>query len=707
MRSIVMRTSILASASLTALVCATPGLAQSETSPSSETVFTDIITVSAPRVATDTTELLRPDALPPAAPDTAGLVARLPGAALTANGPLSGQLQYRGLFGDRVPVRIDHQSFHSGGPNLMDPPLSYAPRGLVERIELSRGLAPVSDGPGLAGGANVVFKSVPFGSSDAFDAQSEFTLGYRSGADAVEASGLTGLANDRWVVQALASHESGGNIETPEGELAGTEHTRSVYGLGVGVRNAHHTVRLDLRRHETGDTGNPPFAMDIRYIDTDFAKLSYEGELGAWAVTAMASLADVDHAMNNFTLRPAPAMMMRYRETLATGETRHVKLDAGRELAGGYLTLGVDHVTADHAVTITNPLNADFFLTAIPDAEISRMGVFAEFEMVLTGWNTELGLRADHHEAEAGLATVGSAVPAMPGMLAMGFNDQDRSWDDTTFDAVIRSWRDLNDTTRLRVSLARKNRAPTYLDRFGWLPIPASAGLADGNTYVGDRDLETETALLIEAGVDWSNATAYVRPAVFYRQIENYIQGVPFDATPGVIDNPVEMVSGMNGDPTPLRFANTDAVLYGFDIDFGMQLSEHWRLDGVANYVRGERDDIDDNLYRIAPPNLRLTARYETARWSLGLETRAFAEQDEVSVTNSEAETPGYVLLGVFGEIALTDALSLSVSADNLLDHSYRDHMAGYNRNAASIVPVGERLLGEGRTFGLRLHWQG
>ena len=257
------------------------------------------------------------------------------------------------------------------------------------------------------------------------------------------------------------------------------------------------------------------------------------------------------------------------------------------------------------------------------------------------------------------------------------------------------------------MSLARKNRAPTYLDRFGWLPIPASAGLADGNTYVGDRDLETETALLIEAGVDWSNATAYVRPAVFYRQIENYIQGVPFDATPGVIDNPVEMVSGMNGDPTPLRFANTDAVLYGFDIDFGMQLSEHWRLDGVANYVRGERDDIDDNLYRIAPPNLRLTARYETARWSLGLETRAFAEQDEVSVTNSEAETPGYVLLGVFGEIALTDALSLSVSADNLLDHSYRDHMAGYNRNAASIVPVGERLLGEGRTFGLRLHWQG
>ncbi|MBL4544409.1 MAG: hypothetical protein JKP95_00150 [Oceanicaulis sp.] len=50
------------------------------------------------------------------APDAAGLAARLPGAALVDNGALSGQVQYRGLYGARVAVRLDGQAFHSVDP---------------------------------------------------------------------------------------------------------------------------------------------------------------------------------------------------------------------------------------------------------------------------------------------------------------------------------------------------------------------------------------------------------------------------------------------------------------------------------------------------------------------------------------------------------------------------------------------------------------
>ena len=50
--------------------------------------------------------------------------------------------------------------------------------------------------------------------------------------------------------------------------------------------------------------------------------------------------------------------------------------------------------------------------------------------------------------------------------------------------------------------------------------------------------------------------------------------------------------------------------------------------------------------------------------------------------------------------------MTLAMSAENLLDEDYEQHLAGYNRNAGSVVGVGERLPGSGRSIGLRLSVQ-
>ncbi|MEH6663117.1 MAG: TonB-dependent receptor plug domain-containing protein, partial [Parasphingorhabdus sp.] len=118
--------------------------------------LTDII-VTGQRTAA-TTDEIESDKEIISTPDAASLVARAPGAALIDNGGLSGQVQYRGLFGDRILVRVNGQRFSSGGPNLMDPPLHYAPMALVDRIEIDRGISPVRKGPGLGGGVNAILK---------------------------------------------------------------------------------------------------------------------------------------------------------------------------------------------------------------------------------------------------------------------------------------------------------------------------------------------------------------------------------------------------------------------------------------------------------------------------------------------------------------------------------------------------------------------
>jgi len=666
--------------------------------------WVDVITVTG-HSPVDNDSSVTVDLAPAIAPDAAGLAARLPGAALIDNGALSGQVQYRGLFGTRVAIKIDGQAFHSGGPNLMDPPLHYAPAPLLERLEVTRGPAPVSAGPALSAGVNAVFKRVEYADTDTPVMQADLTALVRSVDASYAVGGVAGLANNRHRLQVLASLERGEDVETPYGELTGTGHDRQAYGVGYGLRLTGTTeITADYRRQEVNDTGNPPFPMDIRYMDTSTTRLGLNTQLGDWALAVKAEHARVDHGMNNFDLRPAPPAM-RQRETLASSETFTYSLGAERGWADGVLRLGIAYEDIEHDTTITNPANANFFVTPFPDVEMRRTGAYAEWEGPVSGFDLYTGVRVDAHEADAGEPTLGPVLPMGPRMLAMAFTQADRSWDAVTFDAMVRLTRAVSETTTLRAALSRKSRVGGQVERYGWLPITASAGLADGNTYVGTLDLDPEVATTIEMGFDVVNDRIYARPTAYVSWIDDYIQGVPAEPnTPGVVDTPLEMVSAMNGDPTPLRFSNVEARLYGFDTDFGMVLTPAWRVDGVFSYVRGEREDRDDNLYRIAPASLRLSATYQQADWSASVETLALAEQDEVSAQNSEAETPGYVLLNAYGHYDLTERVTVSAGVENLLDQRYREHLAGYNRNAGLGVPVGERIPGAGAGVWLRVN---
>jgi iron complex outermembrane recepter protein len=653
----------------------------------------DVIVVTGARPATVLVE--NPDARPYEGPDATTLLSRVPGGARVGNGALSGQAQYRGLFGPRLNLRIDDQRFATSGPNLMDPPLHYAPLPLIAALEIDRGVSPVSEGPGLGGGMNAVFKRVDFG------AGGDLTLGYdlsayaRSVDESYGFGGVIGAANDALRFNLLGAYEQGEDTAFPGGTIAASAFERGVYGASAGARLGRHTLSLDVRRQNTGPSGNPPFPMDIRYFDADFSRAGYEARYGGVRVEASASFADIAHAMNNYDLRPAPAPMDQ-RESFADATTRALEAAVTFPAFGGALSFGGDHEQVDRNVTITNPNNAAFVIGSLPDIEIVRMGVFAEWSGELGPLNGELGVRIDNTEASSGLAWAGAAVPMGPMMLAAAFNAADRSREDATVDAAARFWTDPRDGLSWRFTLARKTRAPSYLERFAWLPTNASGGLADGNIYVGDLDLSPEAALIAEAGFDYANERAYLRPTVYIREIDDYIQGVPFDATPGVVDATEEMVAAMNGDPTPLRFANVDARLYGVDLDAGFRFTENWRVDAVASLVRSERRDIDDNLYRIAPPSLAVGLTYEAPAWSVTFEGRFVGDQKHVSDANSEAPTDGYAVFSLLADWMVRDGVRISGGVENLFDETYEDHLGGYNRVAGGDVAVGQRLPGAG-----------
>lgn len=660
-------------------------------------------------------------------PDAAALLKNAPGANVNGNGPLTGIAQYRGMYGARVNVSVNGNSLSAGGPNWMDPPLSYAPAAQLESLQVYRGIAPVSAGQETIGGAiDAKTWSGEFGDSSEFASSGRVRAGYQTVNEGWLTSATVIAANSNHRFKVAGHHERADDAEFDGGEILPSEYQRQRFDLGYGYQRGKHSLQLDVGRNETEDTGTAALPMDIDYIDTDLGSLKYGYDFGNWSLQTDLYYSDIEHGMTNYKMRQAPANPAMYRRNTATGDNLGFGLEAVREDVDGLWRFGIDSHYEEHNSNIDNPNNPMFFVTAFNDAERRVTGLYLERNMQLdSAWLLELGLRYNRVEMDADVVDgtpaqmsmmMGGGMGAMMGGMMMSpgatlrddFNSAKRDQNDDNFDAVAKLYYQANSELSYYLGLAQKTRSASYQERYLWLPLEATGGLADGRTYTGNIELDAEIAHEIELGFDYSGDALTLSPRLFYRDVGDYIQGTESNSSAAV--SFVAMMNGMNGtaNPPPLQFNNVDAEIYGFDMDWQYRLDSHWSLSGIVNYVRGKRDDVDDNLYRIAPLNTTLAMNYQSTSWGATLESQLYDKQDKVSDTNSEQETAGYGLVNARGYWQLSGETRLGFGIDNVLDKSYRDHLTGYNRVMGNPdIAKGDRLYGYGRNFYARVdyHW--
>ena len=633
-------------------------------------------------------------------PDVAQLLKKAPGANVNSNGPLTGIPQYRGMYGPRIATSLDGAQLAPSGPNWMDPPLSYAVSGQLQALEVHRGIAPVSVAQESIGGA--IEARTDRGK---FTDSQDFELGGRvlGSAQSVNSGYHLNTAvyagNRNHRVKLAAMTESGDDAEFKDGDITPTEYERERYDLGYGFRTGDHSLQLDYGYSDTGDSGTPALPMDIEYFEGDLYNLSYALDRADSGLRVEFDLfaSDLDHRMTNYRLRKAPPEQ-RWRRNTAASDNLGFNVASTLIDNSGQWIFGFDGFGAEHDSDIDNPNNPMFFVTNFNSAERDIYGVFLERHHAFSGaWRGEFGVRYNRVEMDAGKVDGTPAMMMPPArMLRDDFNSAQRDQTDNNVDLVARAWFKASDTTSWYAGIAQKHRSPSYQERYLWLPLEATGGLADGYTYTGNITLNPEVSRQIEFGLDFSNSRWTLSPRVFYADVDDYIQGTPSELAPAVMF--VRMMNAANGtnNPDPLQFNNVDAELYGFDMDWAWRLGDHWSVSGLVNYVRGKRDDINDNLYRIAPPNATLRLDYATASWTAGVESVMYARQDNVSKTNGEQETSSYGVINASASWQTTPRLQLAAGVDNLFDRKYRDHLGGYNRAANDDIAKGQRLPGYG-----------
>ncbi|MCU7959542.1 MAG: TonB-dependent receptor [gamma proteobacterium symbiont of Bathyaustriella thionipta] len=662
-------------------------------------------------------------------PDSADLLRNVPGANVNKNGPLTGISQYRGMYGSRVNVLVDGLNVAPAGPNWMDPPLSMIPSSQLQDIRVIRGVSPVSAGSETVGGTIMAnSRRGDFSAGEQFDVHGRVGLGGQTVNDGYSGNTRLWLSNNRHLFEFNGLYLKGDDMDAGNSDsVIPSGYERKGGGLGYAFQQGETGLGFNYQYDKTEDSGTPALPMDIIFVKTNNYRGHYNDRFGRVNTNFKFHYIDTDHLMDNFSQRQPPVAAMSGLPVRRFAETD--SSDWGWDLRGdmaaadGELRFGTDGWMPTYNADIFNPSNTGFKVNNYNHVKRNRFGLFSEWQgvvgnewgVLVGGRFTRVAMDADE-VASRGIGGMGQQARADE--LAGKFNNSHRSQDENLYDLALIFDRAVSEHTTLQIGLEHKQRAPSYQERFLWLPLESTAGLADNRVYVGDIGLDKETSYNLDVGLNWQTGDSYFTPHTFYKRVDNYIQGTPL--TSGTAyefrRNQANMLLGAGTCPpgsqdpvcVPLQFSNVDAEFYGFDAAAGTRLSRHWKLDATLSYVRGKRRDINDDLYRIAPLNGLLGLSYETDDWSLTAEGAFYAKQDKVSETNNEQETSSYGLLNLYGHYEFQRHLRLRAGVRNVFDRYYENHLSGYNRVSAdssgnsSDIAVGERLPGAGRNFFLQ-----
>lgn len=630
---------------------------------------------------------ITPEASAPVS-DISALLSALAGTSVNGNGPLTGIAQYRGLFGDRVNTQVNGVSLAGAGPNAMDTPLSYASLVNSERLEMTRGIAPVSAGTNTIGGSVRVIES----QATFDDISGKITAQYQANGEQSHIGAKANLGGKTHAFLVYGDLMQGGDDQQTGSGLNITPTTYDKTIVGGQYRfnlkdnaSADESIAVGYQHLETTDAGTPALPMDINVIRTDRVKLEGQHRLNEWDLDWHVAYSDARHGMDNVSERVKnDSVNTRYNHAESKS------YDGAFTLAKAAWLFGGDAQLNQHDSVITDPTNPMFRVDNFNGVTDNTLSAFMQWQQESQQWDWQLGMRVKHYQTDADKVkhSMAAAMPAIQ-VLMDRYNEADRSRSQTGIDLVINGRYRIDDSLSWIIALARKQDNASYQQAYLWIPMQSTGGLADGRTYVGKMDLELETAYQLELGADYHRDNFSLSPRLFLHRIDDYIQGV--NAT----DPAIVMAAKMMGDDNPMVFANVDAQLLGMDVTASYQLTPHWQLDMLASYVNGERRDINDNLYRIAPPKINLGVNYRQGAWLARIEGIAIANQDKVSKNQLEQTSSGYGLINL--SLAYdADIWLLKAGVNNLFDRDYQDHLGGYNRVANSDLTPGERMPGTG-----------
>ena len=574
----------------------------------------------------------------------------------------------RGLALDRINVLIDGARVEGACPNRMDPATAYAGRAGTDRVVVVRGLTSLEEASGPGGSVQIIRDTPRFlrGESDTL----EIETGYRDNGDALDIAVDYAAGSPTGFVRLFGNRNEADNYKD-----GGGDKVRSAFeDTGVGAEfgwtpDDGQRVTISLEERRLRDELFAGAGMDSPRSDGTLFRAAWTRErLGALHDFELAlDRSDIDHVMDNYSLRTPPSPMMRLRAP-SSSDNRGFRLRSAVPAGRGALRFGLELRDTERSARRINDSSDQLQSVLWPNVDIRRQGAFLEWhdaEDRSAQWT--IGLRYDRIRTDADEVDQTPAAPFLaPADLYRIYYGVDgrEAATENHLGGLVRYSRTIWQGQLYAVA-SRTFRTADATERF-----IASNSPRLSMRWVGNPALDPERHDQLELGWAIQRAEWGLRVSMFENRIDDYILRDRFHAP------------GNNA----TIYRNIDARYRGGEVSTEVRHRNGWQAGVDVGYVRAT--NLDDRRPIAQTPPLEGTLKIERrlAKSAFGVHLRAAARQDRIDAdptTGSGLDagpTAGWAVVDVFASRDLNRSWQVRVGIDNLFDREYAQHL---NRSSA------------------------
>lgn len=586
----------------------------------------------------------------------------------------------RGQSQERVDVLLDGIRVEGACPNRMDPPTSRFSSALPPALEVRTSNHTLRWGP-ITGGQVVATTAAP--NFNRAMTTGHLTIGGADNGQSRFTNGSVAVGGDSGWLRLAVARDEADDYEDGSGRdvRSAYENTEGRADVTWKSSNGFYIKGL-VSRQEERDIKYAGAGMDTPEANTDMVRLELGAPVAKGSWSLLTWQADVDHLMDNFSLRQPSSMKM---ESLSKTRTQGIRLilDQSPDMQSDW-AIGVDYETNNWNIrnfsgATLSPLDS----VRRPDADRDRFGVFAErFYRVMPELQLGGGVRYDRVNMNTDDAGRAFGI----GMMAMSAEDaystvygttNVEATDDNISGFINSDWR-FAPGQSLEVTASHSVRSPGVNERYmvRWGMMPAMS-------WVGNPALEPEKHNKLEIALSGQRNGWHWHPAVWVDQVDDFV------------------LRTRNSSQVSIQ-RNIDARLLGVEGELGWS-NGTWSATSKLASVRGRNRDDNKPLPQIPPVQFVQTLGWQSIGHQVELAWQVARRQDRVDLASGQdvGTSSGYGVLNLSGSHPLMDYLAFSWSVENLFDNTWAAHV---NRaNTDPLSPEVVRVNEPGRTLSAAL----
>ena len=670
--------------------------------------------------------------------DTGKLIDNFLGGNSIHNGGFSSLPMIQGLSDDRIKIKIDGMDLIASCANHMNAPLSYSDPVNIKNISVLAGLSAVDQGGDNIGGVIKIDTVKPIFSVDENQIFSgQFGTKYKSNNKTISANISLNTADQDTALSYFGSYvkaenyyaggtfKDAGLAASDRGWLDSDEVGSTAY------KNQNHQVSFskvidnEIYQVIAAYHDSPYENFDNQRMDSVGNKnyqlnLSQKGEYEWGKLTSRIYVDDTNHK-HNF----GPDKQYTYNNM--SGQSYGMPMEADGITAGLAVdteiflndqdTLKVGSEIQYYQLDDTWASNSgegmmtgNAFLN-INNGKRNRFDIYGQLDSLWTeNWITSLGARLGIVQTDSDDVHGYNQTNNMgSNQLADSdtFNASKRKKTDENIDISLLTRYNMEEDSSIELGYSMKTRSPNLYQRYTWSTWAMAANMnnlyGDGNGYVGNIDLEPETAhkigLVLNHQDDNKNWRIKINP--YYTYISDYIDA--------------NVIANRGDGYRNLKFDNQTATIYGLDVGADMHLFRtlnfgNFNLLSKFNYQKGRNTDADTDLYNMMPPNLTLAINQNVGSWNNSLSMLLVDKKDNVNSTRQERETAGFTKFD-FVTSYQWESVSIIGEIENILDKSYADPLGGEYLGQGATMSTGitrangTQVYAMGRSFNVALSY--